>query len=44
MYTIDTFVRDAHGDTANIVSPCKVRTGIEINKKLIPTQSLYKIS
>lgn len=44
MYMIDTFVRDAHGDTANIVSPYKVRTGLEINTKIVPTQSLYKVS
>ena len=41
---IYTFVRDAHGDTANIVSPYTVRTGLEINTKIVPTQSLYKVS
>jgi len=34
---IDTFVRDAHGDTGN-VGPYEVRTGLEINTKIVPTQ------
>ena len=33
MYVIDTYVRDARGDTVHIVGPYEVRTGLEINKK-----------
>ena len=41
MYVIDTYVRDARGDTVHIVGPYEVRTGLEINKKKLYRHSLY---
>jgi hypothetical protein len=41
---IVTFAREVRGDTVSFVSPYKVITGLEINKRVIQTQTLYKIS
>ena len=35
MYKVGTFLRDAQGDTISFVSPYKVRTGLDINTKVI---------